>query len=113
MFGLGDIGGMMKQVRQMQAKMKETQEALAAMEVEGQAGGGMVTAKANGRGELTGLKIEPEVVDPENVEFLEDLVRAAVRQALEKSQELMKQEMAKVTGGLNLPGMDGLLSGLK
>lgn len=112
MAGLGDLGGLLKHVMQMQGKMKEVKKSLEASEVEGQAGDGAVVARLNGRGEMLGITIRRDVVDPENVELLEDLVRAAVCQASEKSQEMMQQEMRKVTGGLNIPGLDAVLGGL-
>lgn len=111
MVGLGDLGGLLKGMRHMQEKVKEMQETLDAQEVEGQAGGGMVVVRASGRGEIRSVTIKAEAVDPGNVEVLEDMVLAAVRQALEKSQELLQQEMRKATGGLNIPGLDNLLSG--
>lgn len=100
--GMGDI---LKQAQKMQEKMQKIQEELGDLEVEGSAGGGMVTVTANGRQEIVGVKIDKEVVDPEDVEMLEDLVVAAVNQALEKAQELASQEMGKAAGGMlgNLP----------
>ena len=101
------FGNMMKQIKLMQQKMKKIQEELAERTVEGSAGGGMVTAIVNGRQELLEIKIDKEVVDPEDVEMLQDLIVAAVNQALQKSQEMMNEEMAKLTGGLgiNIPGL--------
>lgn len=112
MLGLGDLGGLLKNVRQMQQKIAETKATLEKLEVEGTSAGGKVVARVNGRSELLSLKIDPEVVDRQQVAALEDLILAAVQQAAAKAQEAMKLEMAKVTGGLNLPGMDNLLSGL-
>lgn len=89
----------------MQKKMAEVQEGLKNRVVEGSSGGGMITAMVNGHQELLKVKIDPQVVDPDDVEMLEDLVVAAVSQAVKKSKELAKEEMAKVTGGLSLPGM--------
>ena len=105
----GDLAGMLKNVQQMQKQMHLIKQSLEAVEVEGVSGGGMVTAKANGRGEILSLKIDPEVVDPRNVEFLEDLVRAAVRQTSEKSRKLMQEEMSKAVGSLGIPGIGKLL----
>jgi DNA-binding YbaB/EbfC family protein len=101
------FGNMMKQLRKVQEKMNKTQEELATRTVEGTAGGSMVTAVVNGKQELVSLKIEKEVVDPEDVEMLQDLIVAAVNQAIKKSQDMMNEEMSKITGGLglNLPGM--------
>jgi hypothetical protein len=100
MKGLGDL---MKKAQQMKANLDKVQEELAAKEVEASAGGGMVTAKVTGGQELVALSIEPAVIDPDDREMLEDLVRAAVNEALRKSKEMMKEEMAKITGGLPIP----------
>jgi len=100
--GLGD---MMKQVQKMQAKMEEVQKELENKRVEGTSGGGMVKVVANGKQEILEIKIDPEVVNKEDVEMLEDLVLAAVNQAREKSVEIQNDEMAKLTGGLKIPGM--------
>jgi len=99
------FGNMLKQAQEMQKRMAEVQEDLRTRVVEGSAGGGMVTAQVNGRLELVALKIDREVVDPDDVDMLQDLVIAAVSQATHKAQELAETEMAKVTGGLNLPGL--------
>ena len=96
---------MMKQARQMQDKMAKLQEELASNTVEAAAGGGMVTATANGAGDIVSIKIEPQVVDPEDVEMLEDLVRAACNEAVRKGRDLMSEEMKKLTGGMNIPGL--------
>ncbi len=103
------FGNMMKQIKLMQQKMQKIQEELAEKKVEGSAGGGMVTAVVNGKQELLEIKIDKEVVDSEDVEMLQDLIVAAVNQALKKSQEMMNEEMAKLTGGLgiNIPGLFG------
>jgi DNA-binding YbaB/EbfC family protein len=103
--GLGNMSGFVKQAQEMQKKMAQVQESLKDRVVEGSAGGGMVIAMVNGHQELLKLKIDPDVVAPDDVEMLEDLVVAAVAQALKKSKDLSKEEMAKVTGGLSLPGM--------
>jgi len=96
---------MMKQAQLMQQKMERMQQELETRQVEASAGGGMVTAVVNGRQQLVDLKIEASVVDPEDVEMLQDLVLAAVNEALKKSQDMAQQEMSKVTGGLNIPGL--------
>ena len=96
---------MMKQAQKMQAKIMKIQEEMGEQSVEAASGGGMVTVTANGKQEILSIRIEPEVVDPEEVEMLQDLVAAAVNEALKKAQEMMAEEMAKVTGGMNLPGM--------
>lgn len=96
---------MMKQVQKMQAELKRVQEELANKTVEGTAGGGVVTVIANGHQEIKQIKIDPDVIDPDDVEMLEDLILAAVNDALRKAQELSAAEMQRVTGGLNIPGM--------
>lgn len=97
--------GLMKQAQKVQQQMMKMQEELAGRLVNAQAGGGMVEATVNGRGELQALRLEPEVVDPEDVEMLCDLVVAAVGEAQRRAQEMMQEEMGKLTGGMNLPGM--------
>ncbi|MEE4253401.1 MAG: YbaB/EbfC family nucleoid-associated protein [Desulfuromusa sp.] len=99
------LGNIMKQAQQMQAKIARVQQELESKEVEATAGGGMVTARANGKQQILDLKIEKDVVDPEDVEMLQDLVLAAVNEAIKKSQEMIQSEMSKVTGGMNIPGM--------
>jgi len=95
----------MRQAQQLQAKMMKVQEEMATRTVESTAGGGMVTAVANGRQELVSIKVEKEVVNPEDVEMLQDLIVAAVNAALKKAQEMVSEEMKKLTGGINLPGL--------
>lgn len=102
------FGNMMKQVQKMQARMMEIQEQLAEERVEGTAGGGMVKAVANGKQEIVEITIDKEVVDPEDIEMLQDLIVAAVNQAQKAAAELAAERMAEVTGGLNIPGMGGL-----
>ncbi|MEJ5328832.1 MAG: YbaB/EbfC family nucleoid-associated protein [Desulfobaccales bacterium] len=99
------IGGLMKQAQQLQSKIQALQEELGKRTVSAQAGGGMVEATVNGRQELLSLRIDPEVVSPEDVEMLQDLILAAVNEALNRSREMVAQEMAKLTGGLGIPGM--------
>ncbi len=101
--GIGDI---MKQAQKMQEKMQKIQDELADLQVEASSGGGMVTVVANGKQEILEVRIDKQVVDPEDVEMLEDLVVAAVNQAMEKAQELANNEMGKAAGGMlgNLPG---------
>jgi nucleoid-associated protein EbfC len=99
------MGNIMKQAQQMQQKMTRLQEELAEREVEASAGGGMVAAVVNGKQQLISLKIEKNVVDPEDVEMLQDLVMVAVNEAIKKSQDMMQEEMGKITGGMNIPGM--------
>ncbi|MDA1193530.1 MAG: YbaB/EbfC family nucleoid-associated protein [Candidatus Poribacteria bacterium] len=100
--GFGDL---IKQAQKMQKRMLEVQEELKNKTVEAKVGGGMVTVVANGQQEVISITIAPEVVDPEDVEMLEDLVLAAVNEARRKSQELMATEMDKLTGGMKLPGI--------
>jgi len=100
--GLGQI---MKQAQKMQSQMAKIQEELAVKTVEASAGGGMVTVTANGKQQVLTIRIERQVVDPEDVEMLQDLVVAAVNEALKKSQEMVAEEMSKVTGGFQIPGL--------
>lgn len=100
-----NMGNLMKQAQKLQNKMLKMQEELADKTVEASAGGGMVTAVANGRQQVLEIRIEPEVVDPEDVEMLQDLVLAAVNDALAKAQEMVSGEMSKLTGGMNIPGL--------
>lgn len=101
----GNMAKMMKQVQKMQANMAKMQEELANRTVESTAGGGVVRVVANGRQEIISVEIKPEVVDPEDVEMLQDLVLTAVNEALKQSQDMMTKEMGKLTGGLNIPGL--------
>ena len=96
---------MLKQVQEVRERMQRLQEELGSKTVEGSAGGGMVVAVMNGRQELLDLRIEKEVVDPEEVGMLRDLVRAAVNDALARSREMAAAEMAKLTGGILPPGI--------
>ena len=100
-----DMGNMMKQVQKLQSKMLKLQEEMAEKTVEASSGGGMVKVVANGRQQLLSIQIEKEVVDPEDLEMLQDLILAAVNEALLKSQEMVSGEMSKLTGGMNIPGL--------
>lgn len=100
-----NLGNLMNQAKMMQNRLAQIQEEMAQKTVEASSGGGMVTVMANGRQEILSVKIEPEVVNPEDVDMLQDLVQAAVNDALHKAQEMVSQEMAKVTGGLKIPGL--------
>lgn len=104
--GRGDLGGMMRQVQQMQQKMAEIQKQLEELRIEGSAGGGVVKVVANGKNEVVGITIDPEVVNKDDVEMLQDLVLAAVKQAQEKSQAIQAEQMSSLTGGLNIPGLN-------
>lgn len=99
------MGNMMKQAQKLQAKMLKMQEELAEKTVETSAGGGMISVVANGRQQIVSITIDKEVVDPDDVEMLQDLVLAAVNDALTKSQEMVAGEMGKITGGMNIPGL--------
>jgi DNA-binding YbaB/EbfC family protein len=100
--GLGDL---MKQAQRLQSKMMELQEELAGKTVEATAGGGMVTVVINGKQELVSLTIDPEVVDRQEVEMLQDLIIAAVNEGVRKSQQMGADEMKKLTGGMAIPGL--------
>lgn len=100
--GMGDL---MKQFGKMQEKMDEMQKELEKSRLEGSSGGGMIKVVANGKGEILEMKINSEVVNPNEIEMLQDLVMAAVNQTRQKAEELMKQNLAKITGGLKIPGL--------
>jgi len=100
-----NMNKMMKQVQEMQKKMVEMQDDMKNKTVEATAGGGVVKVVANGHNEIVSITIKPEAVDPEDVEMLQDLVLAAVNEALRKAQEMMTKEMGKLTGGMNIPGL--------
>ena len=104
-FGKMRMNNIMKQAQKVQKQMLEIQEELANRTVEATVGGGMVTVVANGQQDLMAIRIDPEVVDPNDIEMLQDLILAAVNEAHRKSQELMTTEMNKLTGGLNIPGL--------
>jgi len=107
-FKLPELGGLMEAAQQMQREIQRVQEELGEKRVEAASGGGMVTVVANGRMEIAQIRVDPSVVDPKDVAMLEDLVTAAVNQALTKAKELAQQELAKVTGGMSVPGMPSL-----
>jgi nucleoid-associated protein EbfC len=100
-----NIAKMLKEAQRMQEKMASTQAELAAKTVESTAGGGKVVVTATGAGDITSIKIDPQVVDADDVEMLEDLVLSAVRQAIEESRKLAGDEMGKLTGGMKIPGL--------
>ena len=100
-----NMANMMKQAQKLQAKMMRLQEEMADKTVESASGGGMVKVVANGRQQIVSVSIEKEVVDPDDVDMLQDLVLAAVNDALAKSQEMVTAEMSKLTGGMNIPGI--------
>lgn len=98
------MGQMVKQAQKLQAKMLKMQEELAEKTVETTSGGGMIRVVANGKQQVVSIEIEKEVVDPDDVDMLQDLIIAAVNDALAKSQEMVSSEMGKLTGGMNIPG---------
>jgi nucleoid-associated protein EbfC len=100
-----NIQKMLQQAQKMQAKLAETQAELAGKIIESSVGGGKITVTANGSGDVLSIKIDPSVVDPQDVEMLEDLVLAGVKQAIEDARKMAEGEMKKATGGLNIPGM--------
>ncbi|MCK4839049.1 MAG: YbaB/EbfC family nucleoid-associated protein [Desulfobulbaceae bacterium] len=100
-----DIQKLMEQAKDFQEKMAGMQNELAAKQVSSTVGGGMVSVTVNGRNEIVDLKIEAEVINPDDPQMLQDLVKAAVNDAMQKVQEMSKGEMAKLTGGLNIPGL--------
>lgn len=101
----GNMNNMMKQMQKMQRDMAKAQEELKDKVIEGTAGGGMVTVKANGHKEIVDIVIKEEVVDPDDIEMLQDLVLAATNDALKKVDEMVSQDMGKFTKGLNIPGL--------
>ena len=100
-----DINKLMQQAQQMQQQVADAQEQLASETVEASAGGGLVTVRASGNGEILAIKIDPKAIDPDDPELLEDMVLAAVNEALRSAQSLAQSKLGAVTGGLGLPGM--------
>jgi DNA-binding YbaB/EbfC family protein len=100
-----NMGNMMKQVQKMQKQMQQAQEELKDKTVKGTSGGGMVTITANGHKEIIDIEIKPEAVDPDDVEMLQDLILAAMNDALKQVDELVSKDMGKFTGGMNIPGL--------
>jgi DNA-binding YbaB/EbfC family protein len=101
----GGMGNIVKQAQQMQQKMLKMQEELGQRTIEASVGGGMVTVTVNGQHEVLRIKIDPQAVDPNDVEMLEDLILAGVNEAMRKAQEMIKEEMNKLTGGMRIPGL--------
>lgn len=99
------MDGVLKQAQKIQKRMLEVQEELANRTVESSVGGGMITIVANGQHDLLSVAISPEVVDPDDIEMLEDLIVAAVNEARRKVQEMVTEEMSKLTGGIKIPGL--------
>ena len=105
MMGGGNMQQLARQAQKLQQQMAKAQEELDAREFEATSGGGMVTAKVNGKRELLALTIKPEAVDPDDVEMLEDMVMAAVNEALRTAADTAEREMGKLTGGMGMPGL--------
>jgi DNA-binding YbaB/EbfC family protein len=99
------LGNILQQAQQMHTKIAQLQEEMAAKTVEGSSGGGMVNILMNGKQEILSVRIDPEVVNREDIEMLQDLMTAAVNEAIRKSHEMMQEEMKKITGGLSIPGL--------
>jgi len=108
MKGIPNMGNLMKQAQQFQTKMAKLQEELGQKTVEASSGGGMVTVVVNGQQEVISIKIDPEVVDPDDIDMLQDLVLAAVNDGVTRAKNMVNEEMGKLTGGLNLPNIPGL-----
>lgn len=102
------IGNMMRQAQKLQEEMQKVQEDAKKKTIEATSGGGMVTVEANGAGEIVSISIDKEVVNPDDVEMLQDLILAASNEALRRAHEMVTEEMSKLTGGLQLPGMGSL-----
>ncbi|NLI91702.1 MAG: YbaB/EbfC family nucleoid-associated protein [Peptococcaceae bacterium] len=103
--GMGNMNQMLKQAQKMQENMMKAKEEVEKKSVQATSGGGMVEVVVNGKMELLELKIKPEAIDPDDAEMLEDLVKAAVNQGLRNAQAMVEEEMSKVTGGFNIPGL--------
>ncbi len=109
MKGIPNMGNLMKQAQQFQNRMAKLQSELGQRTIEASSGGGMVSVVVNGQQELLSIKIDREVVNPEDVEMLQDLVLAAVNDGLSRAKKMVNDEMSKLTGGLNLPNIPGLM----
>lgn len=105
MKNMGNMNKLMKQVQKMQQDMAKLQEELQEKTVEATAGGGVVKVVASGKKQIVSIDISPEVVDPDDVEMLQDLIMAATNEALQKAEDMVAEEMGKLTGGLNMPGL--------
>ena len=103
--GMPNMGNLLKKAQQLQEKMAKLQDELSEKTIETSAGGGMVTVIATGKQEIASIKIDPEVVNQEDIEMLEDLVLAAVNDALSQAKQMVSEEMTKLTGGVNIPGL--------
>jgi len=109
MKGIPNMGQLMKQAQQFQSKMAKLQEELGDKTVEASAGGGMVTVVVNGKQEMLSIQIDPEVIDRDDPEMLQDLIMAAVNDGLTRAKNMMNEEMGELTKGLNVPGLPGML----
>jgi DNA-binding YbaB/EbfC family protein len=109
MKGIPNMGQLMKQAQQFQSKMAKLQEELGDKTVEASAGGGMVTVVVNGKQEMLSIQIDPEVIDRDDPEMLQDLIMAAVNDGLTRAKNMMNEEMGELTKGLNVPGLSGLV----
>ncbi len=103
--GMPNMNNMLKQAQKMQKQMQEMQAEVEEREVEASAGGGAVTVKMTGKKEIVNININPEVVDPDDVEMLQDLIMAAVNEAIRSAEEMVSKEMSKITGNMNIPGL--------
>ncbi len=101
----GGMNSLVRQAQQMQSKITRVQEEIGNKTIEASTGGGVVTAKVNGKQELLEIRIDPQVVDPEDVEILQEMILGAVNQAMEEAGKMMNTEIEKITGGLNIPGL--------
>jgi len=108
MKGIPSMGNLMRQAQQLQTKMAKLQEELGDKTVEASSGGGMVSVTVNGRQELLAIKIDKEVINPDDLDMLQDLILAAVNDGLSKAKNMVSEEMSRITGGLNLPPIPGL-----
>ncbi len=99
------LGNILKQAQQMHSKISQLQEEMAGKTVEASSGGGMVNVVMNGKQEVISIRIDPEVVNRDDIDMLQDLIVAAINEAIRKSQEMMAEEMKKITGGLSIPGL--------
>jgi len=106
---LGQLGGLLKQAQQMQQKVQQLQELLAEQRFDAEAGAGLVKATVDGRGNLVAIKLKPEALQPSEAEMLEELIKSAVCAASAKAQQCYREEIGKMTGGLNLPGLSEML----
>jgi len=109
MKGIPNMGNLMKQAQKFQSQMAKLQEELGDKTIEASAGGGMVTVVVNGRQEILSINIDPEVIDPDDVEMLQDLILAAVNDGLTRAKDMVNEEMGKLTKGLNIPNIPGLM----